>query len=295
PRSSTATTSPSGPRAVRPRTRIFTLSPCIAAPIASGGMKTSSPVAGARQATKPKPRGCTVRSPSRSEVARPRETYGLGARTAGFSSGAGPTVYPAGSFSLKRSPRALRTPSRLRLSRSRSSPRWSTSDTFNREAISRTCKGRESVPRRSRISARVGRRVAIGPREVARLPGRVDRSSRLQDVVTIPTEPSMSSPPGPRPASGLLFWASLAPVLAGLAASAALAVDYAHTGAPVFCAEGGGCDALRQTILAEPFGVPLPRFGLAGFALLALAVLVPGRRARLVQTGLASIAAVVGA
>ena len=65
PRSTTDTTSPSAPRAVRERTRTRTRSPCIAPPMDSGGMNTSSPAA-SRLATKPKPRGCTVSSPSRS-------------------------------------------------------------------------------------------------------------------------------------------------------------------------------------------------------------------------------------
>ncbi len=71
PRSTIAKTSPSAPRALRARMRTRTLSPWRAPPIASGGTKTSSPlVPGVRLATKPNPRGWTVRSPLPLVVAR---------------------------------------------------------------------------------------------------------------------------------------------------------------------------------------------------------------------------------
>jgi len=92
--------------------------------------------------------------------------------------------------------------------------------------------------------------------------------------------------------AGLL--ASVVPVLAGLVASAMLAVDYLRP-APVFCSEGGGCAELKHTIFAAPFGVPLPVVGLAGFVVLGIASLLPGRRARYVQFGLAGGAAMAGA
>jgi uncharacterized membrane protein/predicted DsbA family dithiol-disulfide isomerase len=79
------------------------------------------------------------------------------------------------------------------------------------------------------------------------------------------------------------------PVLAGLVASAALAVDYVRP-APVFCTEGGGCDALRHTAMAAPLGVPMPFLGLAGFLAIGVVSLMPGRRARVVQLGLAGLA-----
>ena len=90
---------------------------------------------------------------------------------------------------------------------------------------------------------------------------------------------------------GLL--ASIAPVLTGLAASAVLAVDYVHP-APVFCSEGGGCEAVRQTAFAAVLGVPTPIAGVAGFLGIGLAALVDGRRARIAQATLASVAALVG-
>jgi predicted DsbA family dithiol-disulfide isomerase/uncharacterized membrane protein len=88
--------------------------------------------------------------------------------------------------------------------------------------------------------------------------------------------------------------ASLAPVLAGLVASAALAVDYLQP-RPVFCSEGGGCEALRQTVFAAPFMVPTPVVGLVGFLSLGVASLLPGRRARIAQVGLATVASLAGA
>jgi uncharacterized membrane protein/protein-disulfide isomerase len=87
--------------------------------------------------------------------------------------------------------------------------------------------------------------------------------------------------------------ASLAPVLAGLVASAILVVDYARP-APVFCAEGGGCDAIRHTALAARLGVALPFFGLVGFLAIGVASLVGGLRARLAQLALSAAAGLVG-
>ena len=87
---------------------------------------------------------------------------------------------------------------------------------------------------------------------------------------------------------------SLMPVLAGLVASALLAVDYLQP-RPVFCSEGGGCAALRQTVFAAPMSVPLPLLGLAGFLALGVASLLPGRRARVAQVALATVASLVGA
>lgn len=88
--------------------------------------------------------------------------------------------------------------------------------------------------------------------------------------------------------------ASLAPVLAGLMASAVLAVDYLQP-RPVFCSEGGGCAALRETAYATPLSVPLPLVGLVGFLALGVASLLPGRRARVAQVALATGASLVGA
>jgi uncharacterized membrane protein/predicted DsbA family dithiol-disulfide isomerase len=87
--------------------------------------------------------------------------------------------------------------------------------------------------------------------------------------------------------------ASLVPALAGLVASAMLLVDYVRP-VPVFCAEGGGCDALKHSIFATPFGVPLPYLGVAGFLALGVASLFEGQGARWAQLALAAVAGLVG-
>jgi uncharacterized membrane protein/protein-disulfide isomerase len=87
--------------------------------------------------------------------------------------------------------------------------------------------------------------------------------------------------------------ASLVPVLAALVASAMLAVDYLRP-MPVFCSEGGGCDALKHTAIAMPMGIPLPLFGLVGFVAMGIVALVPGHFARVVQVSLSTLAGLVG-
>lgn len=87
---------------------------------------------------------------------------------------------------------------------------------------------------------------------------------------------------------------SLVPALAGLVASAMLAVDYLRP-APVFCVEGGGCDALKHTVYATPLGVPMPIFGVCGFLAIGIAACWPGRRARMAQLVLSLAAAMLGA
>ena len=79
----------------------------------------------------------------------------------------------------------------------------------------------------------------------------------------------------------------------GLAASAALLVDYTNA-APVFCAEGGGCDALRQTIYAHPYGVPLPAVGLIAFLVLSILGVTRGARVRQANVVVAVIGGVIG-
>jgi protein-disulfide isomerase/uncharacterized membrane protein len=83
------------------------------------------------------------------------------------------------------------------------------------------------------------------------------------------------------------------PVLLGLSASAALLVDYLHA-SPVFCSEAGGCEAVKHTALAWPFGVPMPAFGLFGFAVLGALVLAPGPLARTLHRLVAIAAGIVG-
>ena len=99
--------------------------------------------------------------------------------------------------------------------------------------------------------------------------------------------------PADRSRSSWLLVASLVPVVAALVASSMLLVDYVRP-VPVFCSEGGGCDELKHTVIAMPLGIPLPFFGLMGFATLGVAALFDGERARLVQACLAGFAGLVG-
>jgi len=87
--------------------------------------------------------------------------------------------------------------------------------------------------------------------------------------------------------------ALLLPILLGLSASAALAVDYARS-SPVFCAEGGGCEAVKHTPLAMPMGVPLPVLGLVGFGLLALIAMLRGSSPRALHCVVALFGATAG-
>ena len=89
-------------------------------------------------------------------------------------------------------------------------------------------------------------------------------------------------------------WALVVVLIAvGLAASGALFIDYT-TASPVFCAEGGGCDALRQTAVARPLGIPLPLVGISGFFMLAMLTLTRGHRVRYANLIAAGVAGTVG-
>src|ERR1700678_1881544 len=83
------------------------------------------------------------------------------------------------------------------------------------------------------------------------------------------------------------------PVLVGLTASAALLVDYLRV-SPVFCSEGGGCDAVKHTVLASPFGVPMPVFGVLGFGVLGGLLLARGPRVRTLHRVVSIAAAILG-
>jgi len=77
-----------------------------------------------------------------------------------------------------------------------------------------------------------------------------------------------------------VFTAIVALTAIGLAASAALLVDYTRP-VPLFCAEDGGCARLQHTLYAHLiFGLPTPAIGLAGYLLLAILTLVHGNVAR---------------
>ncbi len=90
----------------------------------------------------------------------------------------------------------------------------------------------------------------------------------------------------------LWFWATLLLAAAALVASALLLVDYVRP-APVFCGAEGGCGFVKKSPLAYPLGIPLPVFGISGILAIAIAAFVPGRTARLVQAGLATVGGLV--
>lgn len=102
-------------------------------------------------------------------------------------------------------------------------------------------------------------------------------------------EPSSS---GPAPRAGALAWLALwVPLLVALAASSVLLVDYVRP-VPVFCAQEGGCSAVRHTSFAYPGGLPLPALGIAGFVAVAVLLSVRGARARMLHLGVAGLGAV---
>jgi uncharacterized membrane protein/thiol-disulfide isomerase/thioredoxin len=63
-------------------------------------------------------------------------------------------------------------------------------------------------------------------------------------------------------------------LLAAIAASAALVVDYRNAGDPAFCGVGSGCFAVRISPYSSLLGIPLPNIGLAAFAALLAASLL---------------------
>lgn len=84
-------------------------------------------------------------------------------------------------------------------------------------------------------------------------------------------------------------------LLAAVAASAALFVEYQNAGDPAFCGVGSGCLAVRLSPYSRLFGVPLPNFGLAAYSgLFLLYLIAKTREARLfgaLLTGLGGVAA----
>jgi uncharacterized membrane protein/protein-disulfide isomerase len=90
-------------------------------------------------------------------------------------------------------------------------------------------------------------------------------------------------------AAGSLFL----PTLVGLGGSAALLVDSLRI-SPVFCAEDGGCEAVRHTPFAAPFGVPMPTFGVLGFALLGGLFFARGKRVRAAHAAIGLVGAAFG-
>ena len=92
-----------------------------------------------------------------------------------------------------------------------------------------------------------------------------------------------------------LTWLSRALSLTGLAIAAYLTTVYLQDVPPV-CASSGGCVTVQHSQYANLAGIPLPVFGLIGYALLFVTACLPGQRARtagMVFTVLAIAASVV--
>lgn len=105
-----------------------------------------------------------------------------------------------------------------------------------------------------------------------------------------------AAPPSPARSSAHLRELALqALCLVGLATAAMLLVDYVRP-APVFCADHGtGCDAVRQSAFARPFGVPLPIPGVLFFvSLLGASLLGARERARRLLASLGLLGALAG-
>jgi protein-disulfide isomerase len=92
----------------------------------------------------------------------------------------------------------------------------------------------------------------------------------------------------------IAFWLSLVLVVAALVASAILLVDYVRP-SPVYCEVGGGCEKMKATVFAHPFGIPLPAIGLLGVLAIGFSALLPGKNARTAQLGFAAVGGAVGA
>ncbi len=85
--------------------------------------------------------------------------------------------------------------------------------------------------------------------------------------------------PSERSARAAKLATVMIPTLVGLAASAMLLVDYVLPAA-VFCNEGGGCAALKQSVFANIGGVPLPAIGVFAFVMYGALALSRGAWAR---------------
>jgi uncharacterized membrane protein/predicted DsbA family dithiol-disulfide isomerase len=97
-----------------------------------------------------------------------------------------------------------------------------------------------------------------------------------------------------RTVGALVLLATLAPVVSGLVASAALLVDYLRP-RPVFCAAvASGCGAVRYSKFAAPLGIPLPAIGVAGFLAIGVTALLRDARARNAYILLSAVAGVLG-
>ncbi len=76
-----------------------------------------------------------------------------------------------------------------------------------------------------------------------------------------------------------LTWLSRALSLTGLAIAVYLTTVYLKH-VPPLCGSSGGCVTVQHSRYAHVAGVPLPVFGLIGYALLFVTACMPGQRAR---------------
>jgi uncharacterized membrane protein len=76
-----------------------------------------------------------------------------------------------------------------------------------------------------------------------------------------------------------LTWLSRVLSLAGFAIAAYLTTVYLRH-VPPLCGTSGGCVTVQHSQYAHVAGIPLPVFGLAGYALLFVTACLPGQRAR---------------
>lgn len=92
----------------------------------------------------------------------------------------------------------------------------------------------------------------------------------------------------------LVYGAIVALTALGLAASAALLVDYLRP-MPLFCSESGGCAQLRASVYSHILGLPTPVFGVAGYSALAVFALLRGDTARFLHLVTATFGALAAA
>jgi len=76
-----------------------------------------------------------------------------------------------------------------------------------------------------------------------------------------------------------LTWLSRALSLTGFAIAAYLTTVYLRH-VPPLCSTSGGCVTVQHSQYAHVAGIPLPVFGLVGYALLFVTACLPGQRAR---------------
>lgn len=112
------------------------------------------------------------------------------------------------------------------------------------------------------------------------------------------TQDSSASPASTAVGAGResLVWYLAAAVftLTGLAASSSLLVDYLRP-TPLFCADSGGCGALRASAYGWVGSVPVPAFGVVGYVALATALLLRGPLARAIYVLFAGLGGAVAA